>query len=832
MLPESALSQPSWRFLVQVSGDPLNPGETGTISASIFNIDCASRNPSVTFNYRVHAFLRNLNETQVEDLEDRLTYLRELDLIRGHSLLLNSTMMSGSIVVSNYTLVVSSVCVGRQVHVKASRLWFPWPGYGRSLYAERVVERTLLPFDVASYIATGSTSAFRLDLGFEFSVPKDLPSELIGVHSPAIEIDAVIAGFTYTFGRPFGLPEVFVRGEVEVAPFRTFRLRLLDNEGRIPLAGAEVRLQAYVYVSYNVRVTSDGEGYVSFNRLPDRGVYSLSVLYRTPYTLEPIPVAVFDTTALELARTESLKTDLYTLRLTANDLKGRPVREGVAELIPVEVIYAASTLSTESNVSNGRAEFPLVPTGNYTLVLSVADFEVGRLTRYIGYHPTYGQLPPEVTMNVRLDDVTVQVVDGMSRPLEAQVRLIDPLGRQAAAGRTRNGTITFVQLPVVQYSARTSVTDSLGEERVLDLRVTPGESIRASYPLYRISIVVLTHEGETLSESLLRLRGRELPVQSGQVTLELFPSGNHSVIVEYRGVVVYESALYVRSDENFQLRARVYDLELRFFDVTPRPLNVSWRVNYLGRDHEGIGNSIRLRAVPDVELRLDVTYSIWNITTPLISQTFRVREAWPVRNFTLPVGELRLSVLWDDGSGFEGSIALNFAGSIQRLPVRAGSLTSTPSLPFGNYGYIVVDDHGLTVLNGQLSHRGVSQELRIPVTSLSIRVTDQFGSPLQGARVSISKEGKSYGASVTNALGVVDFPRLPRTLLPYEVQINVDDYSVFLLAQGDLSVPVPFLNLLGVAVPMNAALIVFGSIATIIVAAALVVYLQRRRFSR
>lgn len=830
--PEPAHSQPNWDFLVQVSGGPLYPGESGTIEASLFNLDCASRTPSVKFTYATHAFLRNLTDAQLEELKGRLDYLKQQNLVLNYTFSVNATRMAGAIPVSDYTLVVRGVCVGRSVHVKAVRVWFPWPGLGRALYAERAVERSLLSFDVPGYIATGSTSAFRLDLRFEFRVPADLPTELLGNSRPNVEVDATVGGTTYTFGRPFGLPEVRVVGDLEVAPFRTFRLRLLDNEGRMPLAGAEVRLQAHVYAQYSLRLSSDGEGYVAFTRLPERFVYSVTVLFKTPYAPDPIPVSVFDATALELARSGSIRTELYTLRLSAVDAKGRPVKEGVARLTPIEIVFAAITVPSEARVFNGTAEFRLVPTGNYTASLEVMGFEVGRVTRYVGYHPTYGRLPPSVTLTSALDDISVTVTDGMGRPLAATVSLTDPRGRTFTAVASRDGRAELLQLPVVAYKVRASVNDSLGTVHVREAEAVPGRSVTFSFPLYRLSIGLVTQDGRPLRDAALRALGREITLRTGEISFDLFPGGSHAVSVVYKGVVVHESVISLTSDVVVQLRTRVYDVELRFLDASSRPLNVSWRVTYLDAVSSGNGTSVRLVGVPDVELRLDVSFRAMNATFHLLSRSLRASEVWPAADLALPVGDISVIVVWEDGSRLDGALILEFAGSRLAMPLRAGVPSRTSTLPFGEYGYSVVDARGLEVAKGRISHAGAPISISVPQTSLTVRVSDQLGSPLPGARVYVLKSGLTYGTATTDLTGTARFPGLPALHAPFEVVVIVDGRRFTMTAQGEASISVPFIAFLGSPIPLEVAIqaALWASLAA--VAAGIAISLRKRRVPR
>ena len=386
LISESAYAQPRWSFRANVTGT-LYPGEEGTVKVSILNTECVRREQKAVLDYTKYSFVRNVEEGQIDVIRGRLEELKSMGLIGSYLIAENSSQLIGSNVYFNLTVFVYEYCRGSNVQVLKARIWFPWPGYGRSYNSEVTVGRTLPPFDVLAFVVTGSTSGFRIDLEFAFSVPKDLDSELLTASTPTVEIDAIVTRDVYTFGGPFGLREVTVTGSVDIRPFRTFELLITDSEGERPLPQARLRLEAHVY-PFSLELQTDQNGRVSINRLPDQYSYRVYVLFRTPVTEEEIPVLVADLDARTLAASEALRTELYTVRVLVSDLKGRPVAGADVTLRPIEVIYARSSVPVSAKTSEeGIAEFPMISRGNYSVSVERLRVEVFSTHLYVGYHP-------------------------------------------------------------------------------------------------------------------------------------------------------------------------------------------------------------------------------------------------------------------------------------------------------------------------------------------------------------------------------------------------------------------------------------------------------------
>ncbi len=828
LIPEVAHAQPSWSFRANVTGT-LYPGEEGKVRVSVFNTECVRREQRAVLDYRRHTFVRNVEEGEIDVIRGRLEELKSIGLIGNYLIAENSSLLIGSTVYLNLTVFVYDYCRGSNVQVLRARIWFPWPGYGRSYNSEVTVGRTLPPFDVLAYVATGSTSGFRIDLEFDFLVPKDLDSDLLVASTPIVEIDAIITRDVYTFGGPFGLRGVTVTGTVEIKPFRTFELLITDSEGKRPLPEARLRLRAHVY-PFSLELRADQDGKVSINRLPDEYSYVVFVLFKTLAVEEEIPVLVTDLDARALAAAEVLRTELYTVRVVVSDLKGRPVSGADVKLRPVEVIYARSSVPVSTKSSeDGLAEFPLISRGNYSVSVERLRVEVFSTYLYVGYHPTYGFREPRVNAVARLEDLTVSVVDGKGRPLPAEVVVsMRATGEALATVRASDGRLELKQVPVTDYVLRVSVQTSLRGYVTVEAVARPGEEGTATLrvPVFRVRLQVSTVDGRPLPNGTLSIDGEEFQLKEGALELAYVPEGVHRLSVRFRDFEVFSGSLAVSDDVDGRIEARVYGLALRFLDVEGKPVEVQWRLTAKGVEASGSGDSMRLEFVPDHNLELSITYGFLNASVEVLRLTERTGALSGREEVRLPLGRLRVVVSWDYGAPFSGELRLTAGGRELRAEVRNGRFESDVPFPFGNYSYRLIGGAGVSLGSGSLDHRGEVVTVTIRTVRLSVSVKDLLGTPLPGAQVRVLKGGAIYGSMTTDRSGTATFTRLPEALVPYSVEVRVREHSETKQATRDVSFEVPYLYAMDTILsPLEMAAIVGVTAAAV---ASLAIYLLRR----
>jgi hypothetical protein len=795
VISENAYAQPSWSFRANVTGT-LYPGEEGMVRVSILNTECVRREQRAVLDYTRYSFVRNVEEGQIEVIRGRLEELKSIGLVGSYLIAENSSQLIGSKVYFNLTVFVYDYCRGSNAQVLKARIWFPWPGYGRSYNSEVAVGRTLPPFDVLAYVVTGSTSGFRIDLSFNFKVPKDLASEFLVTSVPVVEIDAIVTRDVYTFGGPFGLRGVTVMGSVEIKPFRTFELLVTDSEGKRPLPEARLKLQAHIY-SFSIELQADRDGKVAINRLPDQYSYRVYVLFRTPAVVEEIPVLVTDMDARDLAASEVLRTELYTVRVSVVDQKGRPVEGADVSLKPIEVIYAMASVPVSAKTSGeGLAEFPLISRGNYSVSIERLRVEVFSTHLYVGYHPTYGFREPRVKAVARLDDLSVSVVDGKGRPLPADVVVsMKVAGETLATLKTPDGRLELKQIPVTDYVIRVSVATSFGGRVTVEAVARPGDggALTVRVPVYRVRLEVLAADGRPLPNGTVVIEGMEFQLKEGSLELAPVQEGVYRLSVRFRGLEVFRGALAVSDDVDERIEARVYGLKLRFLDAEGKPVEVIWRLRAEGLEASGSGGSVMMDFVPDLDIELTVTYRFLNESVEVLRFTEGADSLSGREEVRLPIGRLRVAVNWDYGAPFSGNMRLTARGQELTMQLRNGRFESDAPFPFGNYSYRLIGGAGAVLGSGSFDHRGEVITITVRTVKISVSVKDLLGTPLPGVEVRVLRGGTLYGTGTTDRTGTVTFERLPEALVPYSVEVRVREHSETKLTSGAVSFEVPYL---------------------------------------
>jgi hypothetical protein len=795
VISENAYAQPSWSFRANVTGT-LYPGEEGMVRVSILNTECVRREQRAVLDYTRYSFVRNVEEGQIEVIRGRLEELKSIGLVGSYLIAENSSQLIGSKVYFNLTVFVYDYCRGSNAQVLKARIWFPWPGYGRSYNSEVAVGRTLPPFDVLAYVVTGSTSGFRIDLSFNFKVPKDLASEFLVTSVPVVEIDAIVTRDVYTFGGPFGLRGVTVMGSVEIKPFRTFELLVTDSEGKRPLPEARLKLQAHIY-SFSIELQADRDGKVAINRLPDQYSYRVYVLFRTPPVVEEIPVLVTDMDARDLAASEVLRTELYTVRVSVVDQKGRPVEGADVSLKPIEVIYAMASVPVSAKTSGeGLAEFPLISRGNYSVSIERLRVEVFSTHLYVGYHPTYGFREPRVKAVARLDDLNVTVVDGKGRPLPADVVVsMKVTGVTLATLKTPDGRLELKQIPVTDYVIRVSVATSFGGRVTVEAVARPGDggALTVRVPVYRVRLEVLAADGRPLPNGTVVIEGMEFQLKEGSLELAPVQEGVYRLSVRFRGLEVFRGALAVSDDVDERIEARVYGLKLRFLDAEGKPVEVIWRLRAEGLEASGSGGSVMMDFVPDLDIELTVTYRFLNESVEVLRFTEGADSLSGREEVRLPIGRLRVAVNWDYGAPFSGNMRLTARGQELTMQLRNGRFESDAPFPFGNYSYRLIGGAGAVLGSGSFDHRGEVITITVRTVKISVSVKDLLGTPLPGVEVRVLRGGTLYGTGATDRTGTVTFERLPEALVPYSVEVRVREHSETKLTSGAVSFEVPYL---------------------------------------
>lgn len=548
-LTHTVEAQPRHMFVAVVRGT-LYPGEEGEILTRIYNNQCVSRIEEVVISYAggspYSSRLKNVNTSFIGDIIIRALWLKYAGYLevregRGYvielspnekgerireelpfNFVINSFIEYDGYTLFNITVWLFGVCVGEQVDVKRVRVWFPFHGYGRSLSSEVEVNKKLNPPDPIRYFFEGIL-VNNATVKIPFRVPADILSQDLGDKKPTVEVDTIYHGSELTFGGA-GLPTVEVYGMVKVMPYRTFNLRVTDNEGNIPLAGARVRLKAHVY-PFETELVTDERGVAHIVKLPDQYNYTVYVNFSLASLGTEVEMIAAETvSAWELAASPVLRTELYTLRVRVLDIYGATLDGAQVSISPVEVLgRRIEDIFLRNATQNGYATFYLMPTGNYTVTATWRGVEVYRSRLRVD-----GNIDTELKSSVFR--VVFKLVDMDGDELK------DAIWRAEGPGLSLSGRGSSVELGLIPDSEHfINVSIEIGgwQVEVLSLSFKPSEidNRTLTVPLGRLRMQVLWSDGESF-QGRVKVAGEDIEIVSGRAeTKEKHLAGTYRAVV-------------------------------------------------------------------------------------------------------------------------------------------------------------------------------------------------------------------------------------------------------------------------------------------------------------
>jgi len=848
---EAASAQPTWSFWAEVSG-VLYPGETHNVTVILRNTQCVERREEIKFSYERWPTLRNLLDEEIEEFKVKAEEGVSLGIFRSYAIFVNQTgwMWFGpkQILVNNITIVIRDYCVYKPIFVEKVRIWFPWKGYGRSLYSEVNVGKVLRGYEVSEFPLSvlkavgpreeGPWYDYYRNMSIPFWVPEELPSEFLGSQGVVVEVDARTEGGLWTFGGAFGQPSVRVTGQVDVKPFRTFTLKVTDGEGAIPLGGAEVNLKAHVY-PFSLKFTTDASGMVKVFRLPDYYTYRVRVLYKPPLLNESVPVLISDMDALQMVK--GIRAELHTMRVFPKDLKGRPLEgaEVTVGAISIHLAPGAKAGLLFNGTAEGYAAFPLLPTGNYSYRVLWKGVEVCSGTRYLGYHPTYGARPSSFEVTCKVGDLRIRAVDGMNNTIGAEFSV---LGRAASGDAVlvfpqkveyaKNGTLVIRQVPPGVYTVEAvNRSATFGKEvrgsaeLKLITEIGAENEIVVRLPVFGVRIAVVSEDGDPLDSYRLEF-GPVKAEMKGTAVLPGVPEGEYPVRVLYKGVEVFSGNLEVDGNVERTFRARAFRASFLLKDYDGEPVAASWKVTGPGGTFSGSSPRGATEPLPEAPHRLEVRGKVLGKEVVLLNTTFLPSQ---LRNASLAVPLVTpvFRVVWSDGAPFEGQLEVPELGL--KASVVDGKAKLYAKVLVGNYRVLVYDRSGARVHDERVGTAPGGSELRVRAVPLNVKVVDVLGQPIAGASVQVrGAQGILMVDGRTDQSGQLSVARLPAAQAPFLVSANWGGKRAETISQGgEVALRIDVINLGGTAV--DPALIGAAVAGAIAVAAIMVFRRMRKR---
>jgi hypothetical protein len=829
-LPTTFRGDPLW---LEDHPDTYFPGETANLTFQLVNVDCSRR------AQRPHvAEFRQAWEENLTPIFDRARLLNETGFISNYRVNYSNVVVFGDRRLADWRLEIYGYCEGSPIFVEWAAVWFAWPEIGRAAEARVRVDKSLAALKPLDYIFKNDINSSITFFTVRFNFPAQVKPQHLGIQPTVTLSLRYPSGFSYQFEYTPSDKEPALAiwglrgaayGDFRLSPYRTFNLRVTDYEGMIPLAGAEITMSAYVY-PFKMKITTNASGYAEFRRIPDAYVYDIKVDYNVSMLGEKVSVLSTSYEAIDLAMSQNLRTELYTLRVSPVDRLGRVIEGAIVYLEPAKAQSEPPHHMAVNRTTGGYASFYIVPTGNYTVSVEWRGLSVYRGHRYVGAHPTYGFAPNSFAVAASVDDLRVSAVDRAGNLVGAVFSVSGPNYETSYFQvEAPDGVLSLPQMPITDYLVaavnQSTVYNARSEATGL---VRPGSPARLELPIYGVSLRALSSDGKPLGLASVKLHSVSATAGTdGRTVFAGVPQGVYQVEVIYGGSTVYTGRLEVRDNVSKDLLCAVYDVKVRFLTGEGVPVIVDWHLTGPWGEFTGTGDGFSRELLPEGEYRLMATYRREGVEVLALNKTASASDLRGV-DFTLPLGRLVLRVTWDDGQPFEGFAEI--LGS--RLRLRDG-FVEAPVLPYGRYNVSVISGGDVLLLKAELMHEGREETIKIPSTTIVVKVVDVLRRPLQGAEVKLYSPRSPWSPLVIAATGpdgAVRLTRLPATLSPFRVVTTYGGERLESWVSGaEATVVFPALEVGGTLLEAGLVLVIVGGLVALAVSIELLRNLLKRR---
>jgi len=750
-------AQPTWSFKVELLPSELYMGEWGTIQVNLTNMDCSYRT-SAEFEFE------GIPEQDLEELEGRAVEMFEKGLIGGYDIQITYAHGVGGQLYYDAKLTISGACSGNPIKIYYVFLWFPWKDYpGRELGAKAEVNEELKAFDPIEYILDGVSPGSSKILTFNIFIPPDIrPEEKL--LKPYIDIRVHYPGWIdYTLE---GYP---TEGPFEIQPYRSFNLTITDYDGVTPIAEAKVVIRRLMYYYEKREYVTPENGTISIHRLLE-DYYEIRVYWNSSdYLQESQLIHIGKHHAYELASSKTLKTLLFNVEIRVLDLRGRPL-DGAEVLLD----------GVKRVAEKGLARYPLVPNGNHTLQACWMSLKLLDEWIWVGYHPTlFPEIKkPKYEITLQVGDLVVQAVDSGGSPIGANFTVIDLSGRLPSVTRySRSGFLNISRIPLSRYLVKAlNCSKAFGTCVEASGEYSLGGVSELRLPVHLISFKVYSMSGLELANATISFGPVSAKTdESGSASFPGVPEGEYLVKVFWKDIEVYRDRLKVTGSVVKKIHGKVYDVMLKIRTADGDPFAAKWvLVDPSGRMHapEAPTDIISLSLIPagSCELRI---FDESNVT--VLSKTFEVEELAELEALTLPIKNLVVKAIWEDGSPISGAkISLSEIGGNKSYE----SVTSSSGearfdrIPYSRYSLTVYYPRtSLAIIKENVTFSGDPIEVEAKQAQVQVKVVDWLDNPLRDALVRLHVSGIVLGELRTRVDGVASFSKLPN-LPAYQLEVK------------------------------------------------------------
>ncbi|MGX7110603.1 SpaA isopeptide-forming pilin-related protein [Facklamia languida] len=408
---------------------------------------------------------------------------------------------------------------------------------------------------------------------------------------------------------------------------------------------------------------------------------------------------------------------------------------------------------------------------------------------------------PSASLNLQVEDQDGQGIEGVT------LKVTDPAGETVQETTDAQGRVSFADLPAGDYTYEVvDLEEDYQGTRTGQVSLTPGQSqtqdltFQAPNPVGDLTLQLMTEDGQGLEGVILKVTNsagetvQETTDAQGRVSFADLPAGDYTYEVvdleeDYQGTrtgqVSLASGQSQTQDLTFQAPIPVGDLTLHLVTedgqgiegVTLKVTDPAGETVQETTDAQGQATFADLPSgdytyeVVDLESDYQGTRTGQISLAPGQSQSKELTFQAPI-----PVGDLTLQLMTEDGQGLEGVIlkVTNSAGETVQETTDAQGRVSFADLPAGDYTYEVVDleeDYQgtrtgqVSLASGQSQTQDLTFQAPNPVGDLTLQLVTEDGQGIEGAVLEVNQEEVT-----TQADGLAKVKDLPVGTYPVRIK--------------------------------------------------------------
>ncbi|GBC69471.1 hypothetical protein HRbin01_01170 [archaeon HR01] len=653
------------------------------------------------------------------------------------------------------------------------------PGYFRISSFEIWVSGYSRPIAITQYQEpeTLGRSEERL-FNITINPPQDAP---VGRLSAELRVGAV---FTYDDGRSIGpLTAPVSLGYVEIRPYRTFRLRVMDFLGTNPVPNITLVMENTLAGAWSRHVLyGDSNGFVDIERLQD-GVYRVWVYYTSPYDGETYTVKLFTPLLSDLAKNGMIRTSVYDAYVEVIDLAGRRLDAAVS----------LGWVSTQS--MDGVARFKNVPRGVYPVKILWRGVEV--FNGSILVDEPFVKTDPGGYLQARAEvgDLILSLKDVEGRSLRANVSLsIQPLDIKTDASRQ----VSFIQLPRGAYTITAQYRSWLDGATYEVGRYTfnipedHGEH-ELRLGIHDVELRFIDRSNRTAPVEAVSVNGRAFQPVDGVVKLEAIPRAIYHIVAEYLGKTVFDERIQLPGDSQLLTSIHPFRLHLKTLDGEPL-INGHVLIYSDGRSLESNTSEglAVFNAVPGGLYRLVVEVAgerVYDADLEVASEEAEI---------IVGVGRPAVKVVDQYGSPLEAvEVVVEGIGSSKTSEQGVALFGQAPAREYTYKVLLYGAEYGIGKVKA-----GETASLTLHIFSLKVRVVNQMGEPVP-ADIVLLKGDRAISRGVGPSATFTSIPQGGYRLLVTYGPKQVENQVELIADDREVTVVIPYAFYLGPGVMIS-----------------------------